>query len=61
MATIVLNTTDIMKEVKIRDKSGKVDSVNVMARSRATLPSGSTVDPVYARMNSGQIVIHNTN
>lgn len=57
MATRVMNGSDIVKEVKIRDEKGNLDSINLMPRSKATLPDGWVVDSVYASIHKASLKI----
>ena len=49
--TLVINTSTVQMHVDLIMPDGSKDSINVMHKSRANLPEGSTVCPNFIHLN----------
>lgn len=57
MTTIVINNSEMVKEVPIKLADGSSDSVFIQPKSRAKIPEGSSVDSQFASLNRGSILV----
>jgi hypothetical protein len=57
MALLVINISRVAQQVGVLSGTGKKETVRIMARSRANLAPGYTVDPRWAALNRGVISV----
>jgi len=57
MKKLVINLTRTTQQVDVRHSDGKLDSVQIMARSRATLRDGMDVDPRWMQKHPNTVTV----